>query len=87
MPTETTRWAPSAFVATGRSHVAMSNVSRIYSFEVGVPAGVGGLTQASKIMPNQTRAVDTLRFIRKLGHLPQSVMHHVDDALRLHYDV
>ena len=64
-----------------------SNVSRIYSFEVGVPAGAGGLTRASKIMPNQTRAVDTLRFIRKLGHLPSSVMRQVDDALRLHYAI
>ena len=64
-----------------------SNVSRIYSFEVGLPAGAGGLKTASKIMVNQTRAVDTARFIHRFGRLPSHLMEQLDQALRLHYDV
>jgi len=44
-----------------------SNVSRVYSFEVEVPAGSGGLLSRSKVMTNQTRAVDILR----LGGCPR----------------
>ncbi len=64
-----------------------SNVSRIYSFEVEIPAQTGGLHLKSKVMPNQTRAVDKVRLLKKIGHLPQSIMAKVDRALKLHYDL
>ena len=64
-----------------------SKVSRVYSFEVEVPARSGGLKSFSKVMVNQTRAVDKVRLLKKLGHLPQPIMEKVNSALKLHYDL
>jgi mRNA interferase MazF len=64
-----------------------SNVTRVYSFEVEVPTGIGGLTSRSKIMVNQTRAVDKARLLKKLGHMPGNIMTNVDRALRLHFNL
>jgi mRNA interferase MazF len=63
-----------------------SNVKRVHSFEVEIPHNIGGLTTRSKVMINQTRAVDKIRLIRQLGHLPDKIMTRVDQALKLHYD-
>jgi len=63
------------------------NVTRVYSFEVEVSAGTAGLKARSKIMVNQTRAVDKIRLIKKLGQLPTQIMADVDQALKLHYDL
>ena len=64
-----------------------SNVTRVYSFEVDVPAGTAGLKVRSKIMVNQTRAVDKIRLLKKLGQLPAEMIADVDNALKLHYDL
>ncbi len=64
-----------------------SNVSRVYAFEVEIPEGEGGLRTRSKVMPNQTRAVDKLRLIKRLGGLPVGIMSRVDQALRIHYSL
>jgi mRNA interferase MazF len=64
-----------------------SNVTKIYSFEVEVPARTGGLKTRSKVMVNQSRAVDKLRLIKRLGHLPAEFMEQTDRALKLHYDL
>lgn len=62
-----------------------SNVKRVYSFEVKISSGMGGLRMLSKVMVNQTRAVDKIRLLKKLGHLPEQVVREVDEALKLHY--
>lgn len=62
-----------------------SNVARIYSFEVEIPAGMAGLPKRSKIMVNQTRAVDTLRLLEKKGRISNDIVSRLDSALRLHY--
>ena len=64
-----------------------SNVTRVYSFEVEIRPGTGGLRTRSKVMINQTRAVDKVRLIKRLGRLSQEIMAQVDSALRLHYDL
>ena len=64
-----------------------SQIKRVYSFEVEVPSRTGGLRTRSKIMINQTRAVDKIRLIKKLGHLPDEIMVNVNHALKLHYDL
>lgn len=64
-----------------------SKVNRVYSFEVDIPSGTGGLTTHSKIMVNQTRAIDKLRLVKKIGNLPLEIMLLVDRALKLHYDL
>lgn len=64
-----------------------SNVTRIYSFEVEIPAGTSGLNSLSKIMVNQTRAVDKVRLVKLIGTLPTALMTQVKAALKLHYDI
>jgi mRNA interferase MazF len=64
-----------------------SNVTKVYSFEVEIPPGGGGLKTRSKIMLNQTRAVDKVRLIKKLGHLTEKIMGEVNQALKLHYNL
>ena len=64
-----------------------SNVTKVYSFEVEIPSGMGGLRTRSKIMVNQTRAVDKIRLIRKLGHLSEGLMDSVNQALKLHFAI
>ena len=64
-----------------------SNVTRIYSFEVEIPPGTAGLRARSKVMLNQTRAVDKIRLVQTMGHLPEEMMTQVDQALMLHYDL
>jgi mRNA interferase MazF len=64
-----------------------SNVTRIYSFEVEIPAGSAGLTSRSKIMVNQTRAVDKVRLVQFIGSLPDALMAQVKAALKLHYGI
>ena len=62
-----------------------SNVTRVHSFEVEVSAGIGGLRARSKVMVNQTRAVDKVRLIKRLGNLPDKIMEEIDNALKLHF--
>ena len=38
-------------------------------------------------MVNQTRAVDKIRLIKKLGRLSEELMDSVSQALKLHYDL
>jgi mRNA interferase MazF len=64
-----------------------SDVTRVYSFEIEVPPGTGGLKVRSKVMINQTRAVDKIRLIKKLGQLPAGLMEEANQALKLHYDL
>ena len=64
-----------------------SNVTRVYSFEVEIPAAVAGLKTRSKIMVHQTRAVDKIRLTKKMGHLPEQILDEVNRALKLHYDL
>jgi mRNA interferase MazF len=64
-----------------------SNVTRVYSFEVEITPGTGGLRARSKVMVNQTRAVDQIRLMKKLGNLPKEIMKQVNQALKLHYDL
>ena len=64
-----------------------SNTTRIYSFEVEIPAGDGGIKVRSKVMVNQTRAVDKIRLVRKIGSLTKTIIGKVDRALKLHYDL
>ena len=64
-----------------------SSISRIFSFEVEIPAGTAGLKVRSKILVNQSRAVDKIRLFKKLGHLPIDILVKIDRALKLHYDL
>ena len=64
-----------------------SRVARIFSFEVEIPADVGGLTERSKVMVNQTRAIDKMRILKQIGTLEESYLRKIDTALKLHFDL
>jgi mRNA interferase MazF len=64
-----------------------SQVTKVYSFEVEIPSGTAGLRSRSKVMVNQTRAVDKLRLLKKLGHFPEESIDDINQALKLHYEL
>ncbi len=65
-----------------------SNVSRVYPFEVLVPAGAGGgLGKDSKIMVNQVRTVDKKRLNKKLGAVSPGIIRMIETAIKLHFDM
>ena len=61
-----------------------SNVSRVYPFQVLIPAHESGLERDSKIQAEQIRSVSVERVRRALGSVPPPLMLRVDEALRLH---
>lgn len=62
-----------------------SNTSRVYPFQVLLPADPGtGLTVDSKIQAEQIRSIDVARISRQLGVLPPPTLRLLDEALRLH---
>ena len=64
-----------------------TNINRVYSFEVEIPAGTASLSNRSKVMVNQTRAIDKLRLHQVIGSLPESILLKIKYALKLHYDI
>jgi mRNA interferase MazF len=61
-----------------------SNVERVYPFQVLLPAGTVGLSQASKAQAEQARSIAVERIGELLGSVPARLMASIDDALRLH---
>jgi mRNA interferase MazF len=57
-------------------------IGRVYPFEVLIPAGEAGLSQPSKVLLDQIRAVDKMRLQQYLGVLPAARMRAVDQAIR-----
>ena len=62
-------------------------MKRVYSFEVELSTGIGGLRTRSIVMVDQTRAVDKVRLIKRLGYVPDDIMVEINNALKLHYDL
>lgn len=61
-----------------------SNVSRIFPFQVLLPAETSGLRVESKAQAEQVRSVAVERLGAQLGQLPAALMTELDNALRLH---
>ncbi len=64
-----------------------SNTTRIFPFQVLVPADQGGLRADSKAHAEQVRSVAVERLGAVLGQIPASIMIEIDEALRLHLDL
>lgn len=64
-----------------------SNTTRIFPFQVFVPADQGGLHTDSKAQAEQVRSVAVERLGAVLGQIPASIMTEIDEALRLHLDL
>ena len=61
-----------------------SNVSRVYPFQVLLPAAECGLPSDSKAQAEQVRSVAAERVGRRIGHLTAPLLAGLDEALRLH---
>jgi mRNA interferase MazF len=61
-----------------------SNVSRVYPFQVLLPALECGLPRDSKAQAEQVRSIAIQRVGRKIGQLPAALLVALEDALRLH---
>ena len=61
-----------------------SNTSRVYPFQVFLPAEESGLSRDSKVQAEQVRSVAVERIGRTIGTVPPALMIEVDAALRLH---
>lgn len=64
-----------------------SNVSRIYPFQVMLPADQTGLPRNSKAQAEQVRSIAVERVGSRVGQLPPALVADLDDALRLHLDL
>lgn len=64
-----------------------SNVTRVYPFQVLLPASECGLRLDSKAQAEQVRSVTIERVGRRVGQLPSPLMSELEDALRLHLDL
>lgn len=61
-----------------------SNNTRVYPFQVLLPAGQTGLSHDSKAQAEQVRSVAVERIGRRVGQLPAALVTELDQALRVH---
>ncbi|MCX6511484.1 MAG: type II toxin-antitoxin system PemK/MazF family toxin [Actinobacteria bacterium] len=61
-----------------------SNVTRIYPFQVLIPADATGLDVDSKAQAEQVRSISVERLGLAIGQVPHELMEEIDEALRLH---
>jgi mRNA interferase MazF len=61
-----------------------SNITRIYPFQVLLPASQTGLQADSKAQAEQIRSVAVERIGGRLGQLPAALITELDRALRVH---
>jgi mRNA interferase MazF len=61
-----------------------SNITRVYPFQVLLPAEVSGLSVDSKAQAEQVRAISIDRLGAAIGEVPHKLMEELDEALRLH---
>jgi mRNA interferase MazF len=61
-----------------------SNISRVYPFQVLLPAAVTGLPRDSKAQAEQVRSIALDRIGRRCGALPPAQLRELDEALRTH---
>ncbi len=64
-----------------------SNVSRVYPFQVLLPADSTGLPRDSKAQAEQVRSIAVERIGSRVGYLQAKLVADLDDALRLHLDL
>ncbi len=61
-----------------------SNISRVYPFQVLLPATACGLPSDSKAQAEQVRSVAIERIGRRMGQLTAPLLAELDESLRLH---
>ncbi len=61
-----------------------SSTGRVYPFQVLIPAGEGGLPQASKALCEQVRTLSRKRLSERIGTLPDDRLFEIREALDRH---
>jgi mRNA interferase MazF len=61
-----------------------SNVTRVYPFQVFLPASRTGLPQDSKAQAEQIRSVAVERIGQRIGQLPAALVAELERAIRVH---
>ena len=61
-----------------------SNITRVYPFQVLLPAVSTGLAVDSKAQAEQVRSISINRLGAVIGEVPHDLMEELDEALRLH---
>lgn len=61
-----------------------SNVTRVFPFQVLLPATASGLREDSKAQAEQVRSVTVERIGRRIATLPPDLLRALDAALRVH---
>ena len=61
-----------------------SNITRVYPFQVLLPAELTGLAVDSKAQAEQVRSISINRLGVVIGEVPHNLMEELDEALRLH---
>jgi mRNA interferase MazF len=61
-----------------------SNITRVYPFQVLLPASDCGLPRDSKAQAEQVRSVAVERLGPRIGQLPPALLAGLEEALRLH---
>ena len=64
-----------------------SATESVYPFQVLLPAKTCGLARKSKAQAEQVRSVAVQRIGDVAGHMPETLIAELDDALRLHLDL
>jgi mRNA interferase MazF len=64
-----------------------SNVTRIYPFQVLLPAATTGLAVDSKAQAEQIRSVASQRLQRRVGRVSADELAQLDNAMRLHLEL
>lgn len=62
----------------------ITNVERVYHFQLLLPDGRTGLEHDSKAQVEQIRNVALSRVIKRLGQVPADLMQELDGKIRLH---
>ncbi|SRR5208337_1052006 len=64
-----------------------SNTTRVYPFQVLLPADLTGLPHDSKAQAEQVRSVAVERVGKRVGQLPTPLITELDQALRVHHSL
>jgi mRNA interferase MazF len=68
---------PSTWVLPCTTRLSGENILR-----VSLPGGIAGNRRECEVMIDQSRAIDTGRFVRVLGPLPRAILLEVEEKLR-----
>ncbi len=67
--------------------ITSQRLSKIYPFEVLLPANMAGLEKSSKAKADQIRTLDKTRLSKHLGSLDKISLKKLDEAIRIHLDL